>query len=267
MVNCFVYRHIRTDNNTVFYVGIGSHKTKKNVHTRAYSKTGRNTYWHNIVNKTGFEVEIMLDNLTWEEACKKECEFISIYKRISENGTLCNMTIGGDGRAGIKHREETKEKMRAKALGKIISPEQRAKARVNSLGNKNTVGYKHNDDFKAKCRAVNTGKKMSEGAKIKIGNFWRGKQKSEEEKKKISKKLKGHKFTPEAKEKIRQTLLNSQPPIKQIDLNGDIIRVFKTSEEAATVLGRTIGSIRNSLRPLAQKRVPYRGYYLSRLAS
>ena len=57
-----VYRHIRLDNNKVFYVGIGNEK-------RPYSKHGRNKHWNNIVNKTDYFVEIIAKNISLEDAC------------------------------------------------------------------------------------------------------------------------------------------------------------------------------------------------------
>ena len=103
-----VYRHIRLDTNQPFYIGIG--KSEK----RAYNKIHhRSSFWHNIVSKTEYEVEILFEDLTWKEACKKEKEFIALYGR-KDNGTgiLCNMTDGGDGGYGVVVKEETKEKIR-----------------------------------------------------------------------------------------------------------------------------------------------------------
>jgi len=34
----------------------------------ANEKSRRSTHWKNIVKKSGYEVEILLSNLTWEEA-------------------------------------------------------------------------------------------------------------------------------------------------------------------------------------------------------
>jgi hypothetical protein len=96
----YLYRHIRLDKNEPFYIGIGSDSAYK----RAYeTKSNRRNYiWNKITAKTDFEVEIMLDNLTWQEACIKEIEFISLYGRIdNKNGILSNMTDGGDGTIGV----------------------------------------------------------------------------------------------------------------------------------------------------------------------
>lgn len=87
-----LYRHIRLDKNEPFYIGIG--KTKH----RAYITAKRNNIWKNIVSKTDYEVEILFDDLTWEEACKKEKEFITLYGRKDlGKGCLANMTDGGEG--------------------------------------------------------------------------------------------------------------------------------------------------------------------------
>jgi hypothetical protein len=108
-----LYRHIRLDSNQPFYIGIG--KTEK----RAYSKKSRNDHWNKIAKKHGYKVQIMLDDLTWEEACQKEIEFIQLYGRKDLGlGTLVNKTDGGEGTVGRKYAEEAIAKMSAASLGK-----------------------------------------------------------------------------------------------------------------------------------------------------
>jgi len=106
-----VYRHIRKDKNQPFYIGIGNEK-------RPYKKSDRNNYWHSIVSKTEYEVEILFEDLTWEQAAEKEIEFIKIYGR-KDNGTgiLANMTDGGDGSLGKKASKETRVKMSQQRKG------------------------------------------------------------------------------------------------------------------------------------------------------
>jgi hypothetical protein len=93
----YVYRHIRLDKNEPFYIGIGSGGYK-----RAKSTRGRNKIWNGIVTRTDYEVEILIDDLGWNDARDKEKEFISLYGRIDKGtGPLCNLTEGGDGTLGV----------------------------------------------------------------------------------------------------------------------------------------------------------------------
>lgn len=126
----YVYRHIRLDKNEPFYIGIGA----DNDYKRAYSFKQRNRYWNHIVNKHEYEVEILMDNLTWENACKKETEFIALYGREDLNlGTLTNLTNGGDGMFGFKFSDESKRKMSISQKNKKpITEETREKLRKAS---------------------------------------------------------------------------------------------------------------------------------------
>jgi hypothetical protein len=100
MNNYYVYFHINSLTNQIFYVGKGKGK-------RAYTKTGRNNFWKRIVKKYGWIVNIVEDNLTSEQALEREIFYI---KKIGRTN-LCNLTDGGDGRNNYKASEETKQKM------------------------------------------------------------------------------------------------------------------------------------------------------------
>lgn len=101
-----VYKHIRFDTKEVFYIGIGSQKR------RAYSTYKRSKFWHNIVEKTDYEVVIIKENVSVEEAYQMEKDLIKFYGRRDLGlGTLVNMTDGGDGRFGSTVSEETRRKM------------------------------------------------------------------------------------------------------------------------------------------------------------
>ena len=129
----YVYQLIRLDTNEVFYVGVG----KENK--RASDKRGRNKYWHHIVNKVGYSAQIILDGITWEEACQKEKELIEYYGRKDLGlGQLVNMTNGGEGVPGIKRStfsKEHRQKMADAKIGKKLSEEHKEKM---SLGQKNS---------------------------------------------------------------------------------------------------------------------------------
>jgi len=136
-----VYRHRRMDNNEIFYIGIGNEK-------RPYQKykSNRNKYWHNIVNKTEYEVEIISLNLDVETAKELEIFLIQLYGRKDlKTGNLVNMTDGGDGCLNLKHSKETRKKQGLGRKNKPIS-----EAHIFAL-------------IKA-----NTGRKVSEEGKIKM---------------------------------------------------------------------------------------------------
>jgi len=101
-----------------FYIGIGL-STK-----RAYSKKNRNKFWKHIVAKSPYEIEILFDNLSWEEACEKEKEFIKLYgRRDIQTGVLVNLTDGGDGVYNLS--ESAKYKIGCGNRGRVKSQEER----------------------------------------------------------------------------------------------------------------------------------------------
>lgn len=164
----YVYRHIRLDTNQPFYIGIG-----RNSHARAHSKKNRNPYWHNIVNRAGYRVEILLDDLTFEEACSKEIEFIALYGRFPD-GILCNITEGG---GGLKNPTlETRKKIASGKLG-VKNPQ---------FGKKWTEGKKAIMHVRMSGQNnPNYGKNLSDEQKQIIASAQRNRKKSESEKEAI----------------------------------------------------------------------------------
>jgi hypothetical protein len=74
-----VYRHIRLDKNVPFYLGISNGNRR-----RPYAKN-RNSIWMAITNKSEYRVEIIVDDLTWEQALEKEKEFIDMFYFLNNN--------------------------------------------------------------------------------------------------------------------------------------------------------------------------------------
>ena len=115
----YLYRHIRLDKNQPFYIGISN---VDDDYKRAYKKTCRNKHWTNIVKSTNYDVEILIDNLTIEQAKDKEKEFIALYGRVDlKNGTLVNLTDGGDGVLNMNENSELRMKLSKAAIGKKMS--------------------------------------------------------------------------------------------------------------------------------------------------
>ena len=199
----FVYIHKRKDNNEVFYVGRGTNKY------RPYSKANRNKYWHNIVNKAGYTVEIVADNLSWEEAGILETELIKQYGRKDMNeGTLVNMSDGGEGncrgrtRTGMPHLEETKKEISNSNKGKKHTEETKNILREKSKGNKNMLGKKHSKETKEKISKAFKGKKLSDEHVEKIRNAVSNM--SQDTKDKISNTLKGIVRSEETRRKMSE---------------------------------------------------------------
>ncbi len=89
----YIYRHIRPDTGSVFYIGLGKEGSK-----RAWSNSGRNKHWKNVVakNEGKFTFEYLHRGLTKEEAIQKEIELIAQYGRCGDGvGTLVNVLKGG----------------------------------------------------------------------------------------------------------------------------------------------------------------------------
>jgi hypothetical protein len=221
-----VYLHRRLDTNDVFYVGIGAQSK------RAYLKIGRNKHWHNIVNKFGYSIEITHDNIIWEEACSIEKYLISFYGRNDlSNGSLCNLTDGGDGVSKVIFTQERKDKIRNKAIGRKLSPEhiekmrQANKNKIISIETReklvfNWLGKTHSESTRDKLRKANLGKKHSDETKEKMRLSKIGKKASEETKLKMSESRKGEKnpnFGRVFDEEIRKNMAKAQLGRKHSD--------------------------------------------------
>jgi group I intron endonuclease len=154
-----VYQHKKADTNEIFYVGKGTARRSK-------QRSGRSEYWHRTVNKHGFIVEIIKDNIDEEFAFLIEKEAIDIYKR--RGIKLVNITDGGEGSSGYKHTEEHKASLKgnqnlASTWGKNFkgchhTEETKAKWAVSRKGNKNKLGKKVSEASKEKMRLAKLGK-------------------------------------------------------------------------------------------------------------
>jgi len=199
----YVYKHLRKDNNDVFYIGIGLSKNFK----RAYSKCNRNNYWKNIVNKVDYIIEIIHTNITWEEACNIEIKLIKEYGRKDLNeGELVNMTNGGDGIVGLIQTDEHRRKNSEANKGRPKSTKhiEKFKNRIQSDETKRKISLKN----KGRICTDETKRKISDKLKNKmIGdkNPFFGKEHTNKAKEQISNSLKGRKLSETTKNKISES--------------------------------------------------------------
>lgn len=197
----YVYLHLTADDNIPFYVG-------KGYADRAYVTKGRNEWWNNVVNKHGYVVEIISDSLTDSEAINLEIETIAKFGRRDKNqGTLVNLTDGGEGPAGCIISEETRNKLKNAQIGRKHSDETRKKL-SNSL-----KGKPKSEAHRKSISEVQIGRKQSEETKRKRANSLKGVQHKdrgtpmkEEHKKIISKALSGRTLSEETKRKISESI-------------------------------------------------------------
>lgn len=152
----YVYRHIRLDTNQPFYIGIGSDDMGE--YKRAYNKSKRSNFWKRIYAKANYRVDIVLDDLTWEEACEKEIEFIALYGRLDKGlGILCNHTSGGEGTLGNIQSQDTINKRIANTDYTNISV---------AIKKRNSTGWQKDPEFRKKVS-----KTLSIVRKKKIAQF------------------------------------------------------------------------------------------------
>ena len=213
MTKYYLYRHIRLDKNEPFYIGIGTkqkrnHNSFKSEYRRAFEKNRKeSSVWNNIVSKTEYEIEILLESDDYEFIKQKEIEFIALYGRINLNtGFLANLTDGGDGTINHIRSKEWSKKRSEFLIGKKQSKETIEKRAVSRKG------YVHSKETKTKISQSHKGKKTS--------------------KEHLEKLYKG------------QILANSKP-ISQYSLDGTFIKDWQSATIAAKEFGLHPTSIRH----------------------
>lgn len=162
MNDTVVYAHKRKSDDQTFYVGIGQP-------SRPYYVHGRSDFWNNYTSKHDWYVEILAENLQWDDACKMEVELIEKYgRRDKGDGPLLNQTRGGDGVIDRVISDELRKRLSKAAKKRFQSMTDDERARVVS----------HLKDFSGVKRP-----------------------------KEFSEKLSERMSTPEAKERTKRTLL------------------------------------------------------------
>lgn len=235
----YVYVHIRKDNNKPFYVGVGgllSFDNYQRANANTIRNSARNKHWKSVVNLYGFDVEIISDNCTKEEACEIEIYLIKYYGRIDlKTGTLVNLTDGGEGNRNLS--QESRLKIGKIHKGKIVSKETRDKI---SKANSGRIPSK---ETKMKIAIANTGKKLSEENRLNLISINKNRVRSIEERIKISSALIGRKQTYETRIKKSKKVIDTSNGITY-NCAKDISEQFNINYY--TLLGKLSGKDKNN---------------------
>jgi len=218
-----VYKH--TCPNGKVYIGISSNY-KRRWTPSAYKN---NIRWFRAINKYGWENithEILFENLTKDEACKKEIELIAEYKSTNPKFGY-NVNLGGNiPYVYGKHlSEEAKQKLSKANRGRKMPPEAVEKNRQAHLGKKLS------DEHKQKISEAHKGKHTGPN------NCTYGKDPWNKGKKII--------LTEEQFEKVSKAHTKVMT-LYQYDLDFNLVNTFTTYKEAAEATGIPVRSITNN---------------------
>lgn len=183
-----VYKHTTPSNKV--YIGITSRKP----HQRWEGGIGysHNVYFSSAIKKYGWnniKHEILFENLTKEEAERKEIELIAYYDSTNRKKGY-NISNGGN-----LTSKETREKI-SKALKGRTAPN---KGKPMSEEQKKKIGKAHKGK-RPNYEAIEKNRKAHTGA----NNPNYGKHRTEETRKKISNSNKGKKFSDEHRRKLSE---------------------------------------------------------------
>lgn len=139
----YVYAHYRPIDSVPFLIGKGKGK-------RAWSRAGRSKHWHNIVNRRGYRVEILHDDLDEQFALDLETHHICFFGRKDlQEGPLINLTDGGEGLSGYNPPKSVRLRHSILMKGRTFSREHKQKLKDAHVG---MTGKKHSNAAKKKMR-------------------------------------------------------------------------------------------------------------------
>jgi len=217
----YLYGHIRLDTNEYFYIGIGTKYnglkdyTRAKAGSKAREKTvQRNYIWRGILSRTDYKIVILFENDDYNVIKEKEIDSISKYGQIIKGtGSLCNLTNGGDGLLGVRNPNIIKPVFIYKKTGEFF---------------KSFDAYSDCTEFLKTSKSI---VQLSIDKDYLVKGY-------------ILKSYKTDNVTPilDIKDKLKKRL---SKPVFQFDLNGNLIKEWFSSSEAARVLKISGGHIRD----------------------
>ncbi len=129
----YLYIHFRHDKQEAFYVGIGT-KFRETDYDRALCCKKRSDFWKKVANKTTYSVMIIDESDDRQTIIDKEINYIRLLgKKKDKNGTLVNITDGGEGMLGhrIIWTEEMRKATSERLRNRVMKDSTREKHREN----------------------------------------------------------------------------------------------------------------------------------------
>ena len=167
----YTYAHYKPD-GAIFYIGKGQRR-------RAWDIISRSKKWKQALQEFGgHKVQVLACWETEQEAFEHEIFLIACFRDMGVE--LINVSKGGYGASGYRHREDT-----------LALFKESRKGQGNSF-----FGRSHSKDTK---------QKISEAKKVKPSRPWLGKSRSENTRRKIAESLRGRvgtKHTEESRRKL-----------------------------------------------------------------
>lgn len=176
-----VYLARNTLDGNKLYIGKtieGLRERRKSHISNAKSDRRCCRYFHAAIRKYGasaFEWTVLFSGDNEDELNAKEMEFIKLLDTKVPRGY--NLTDGGEGISGMRHSEESKEKIsrsrKGIGKGKSLDPEHCA---AISAGRKGKKFGPLSEATKAKLRAANTGRKHTAESRAKMSRWQIGRK-------------------------------------------------------------------------------------------
>lgn len=131
----------------------------RNIHLqRSYNKHGAAFFSFRML-----EILDSTDNILYYEQLWIDIIFTSL-----DRTQIINIAPKAGNTLGRKHSEETKQKIRLKALGRKKSDQERLTKSIQLKGNTYAKGYKHSEETRQKVTAAALGRKHTEETKRKM---------------------------------------------------------------------------------------------------
>lgn len=212
----YIYCHRRLSDGKCFYIGKGKNYRHK-------STSSRNSHWWNIVNKHGFSSEILINHLSESKAFELESYFC---KTIGYDNLTNIRTETGWG--GHTHSNETKKKMSQSHVGK-----------KKPWVTKTKLGKNESEETRNKKRGPKT-----EQHKANLSKSLKGKNKGRIITWNVGRK-KGQKSDYDYSKRIMDysNVGSKGKKLYQLDIEGNIIKIWDNKKQAAYILGYNMVSI------------------------